>query len=775
MIRLIFYLGHYSFLIAVVLFSYAVGARLTRRVSFDSAWEKFSFSTGVGLGTIASAVFLLGLLGSLYSAVVLAIAAMTTILLWDVWKQLGEAAVRAWRSLTWDRGLAYAVVLIVVAALALLPLYPPVHWDATADHLSAAKIFARSHAVRSTPYLRLPVTLQLNEMLFTLALLVADDLSAQLVQFLMMMVVAAALYAWGRRLFQPRAGLWGAALWLSNPLVLWLGASGYIDDGLAMFLTLAVYAFGNWFLSRSRPWLAVSAALFGFSAAEKYLAWFPIVVVGLFLLGVAAKERRLRDVVLFSAVLVAIAAPWYVRIAYYTGNPIWPYWGSRLGYGPWTAAEANALVTDQLWRGGGRKLGALLRLPWSLTFHDTTTFRGEYPLSPAYLLLLPLCLLAAVRNSYLRALLAATGLYTLFWFATAQQTRYLVPALPLLSLAAGAALDEVVVRSGRTHGAALAALICLLLVAPGALRILVAGRVGSPLMPAHFPPVTAKARDAFIEDVNPLYRAVAFLNRTRGAHYTLYTLEFGNMAYYADGQFVGDRFGPASYRLIVPHLFQPLDLYPALRKFGADYFLVAADHGADRDSVVEKLLAPDFLNSRLKLVYAGSGSLLFELEERPVEVAREPELLANGGFEQPAARAPAGWTAEGKPLVDATGTQGYQSRTAIRADQNDWLWQRVPVQSGVIYVLRNLTRAAGTGQFARLQINWVNRRREVTAVDIQVVPAETAWHGHTLAAIAPADAVWADVYASVHDGSEAWLDDFSFTELRYRFPAGERH
>lgn len=764
-----FYGSHYGFLIVLALFTYAVGARLTRHVSYHSSWEKFSFSTGVGLGAIALAVFLLGLLGLLFPGVVVAVAGVAVISSGNVWKELGKAAVRAWRSLTWSRGLGYAVLLVVVATLALLPLYPPIHWDATADHLSAAKIFARSHAVRSTPYLRLPVSLQLNETLFALALLVADDLSAQLVQFLMMMVVAAALYGWGRRVFTGRAGLWGAALWLSNPLVLWLGASGYIDDGLAMLLTLAIYAFFNWFLSRSRAWLAVSAALFGFSAGEKYLAWFPILVVGLFLLGLAAKERRLRDVVLFGALFVALAAPWYVRIAYYTGNPIWPYWGSRLGYGPWTAAETHVLLTDQLQSGAGRGVVALFRLPWNLAFHGPTIFRAEYPVSPVYLFLLPFCLLAAVHNSYLRALLIATALYTLFWFGTAQQMRYLVPALPLLSLASGAAVDELVVRRGRIHAVALATLIFLLLVFPGARRLRTPGRIGSPLRPKHLPPVTMKDRDRYIEDTNPLYSAVEFLNHTRGNHYTLYTFEFGNLAYYADGRFMGDLFGPARYSLITATSFRPPQLYQELRKLGASHLLVAENHEwLGRDLLAESVLTPSFLNSRFRLVYAGLSALLFEVEDQPVEVATPSELLSNGSFEQLSAGPPVGWTAVGKPLVDATGAQGYESRTGIRADQNDWLTQRVPVQSGAIYLLRNFTRAAKPGQFARLQINWVNRSGSLAAVDIQRVPAETDWHRHTLAARAPDDAAWADVYASVPDGSEAWFDDFSFVELRYR-------
>jgi hypothetical protein len=261
---------------------------------------------------------------------------------------------------------------------------------------------------------------------------------------------------------------------------------------------------------------------------------------------------------------------------------------------------------------------------------------------------------------------------------------------------------------------------------------------------------------------------VEFLNRTRGDHYTLYTLEFGNLAYYADGRFMGDWFGPARYSLITDTSFRSPQLYQQLRKLGANYFLVAENH-RDRDEVAESVLAPDFLNGRFRLVYAGLSSLLFELEDQPVEVAVPAELLNNRGFEQLSAGAPSGWSAAGTPLVDASEIQAYESRTAIRADRNDYLTQRVPVQSGAIYLLRNVTRAAKPGQFARLQINWMNRKGDsLVAVDIQVIPVDSAWHRHTLAAMAPPDASWADVYASVHEDSEVWFDDFSFAALHYR-------
>ena len=762
---LFFVLSHFSFLGLLALFAYLVGARVTRTVAYDSVSEKFSFCTGLGLGIIASAVFLLGLLHLLFPAVILALVGIASVLLWSTWKELRRDTERAWRSMSWKRLVLYGSFLLLGTPVLLLPLYPPIHWDATAYHLAAAKIYARSHAVVYTPYLRFPVFPQLNEMLFTLALVLYDDLAAHLVQFLMMGVVATTIYAWGRRAFNARVGLWGAALWLSNPLVLWLGASAYIDVSLAMFLTLAVYAFFNWFQFRSTSWLLVSAAFFGFSAAVKYLALFPILIVGLLLVYLSVREHKLRNVIAFGAILLAVAGPWYLRTAYYTGNPIWPYWGSRLGYGPWTAADAANQVADQFQRGAGQGPVALLLLPWNLAFHGAENFRAEYLVSPVYLFLLPFCLLAAIRNSYLRVLLIATGLYTLFWFSTAQQVRYLLQAFPLLSLAGGASLEKYVFRFRWTRSPvvapALTGVICLLLAVPGALRAAVPGGYGYPLIPEHLPPVRAKDRSDYIRRFSPTYSTVEFLNLIKGSDYTLYSLGYSNMAYFADGHFVGDWFGPARHDDLLKHLSTPERLYQELHKLGANYFLANQTEGfADFSDAV---LEPGFLEGHLKLIYARSA-LLFEVEEQPVQVAAGPELLNNRGLEQRAA----GWSAVGNPLIDSTGANSFDGTTAARVDDQNWLEQRVPVQAGSIYLLRHFTRAAKPGQFARLQINWLDQDGNGTGEDIRVVSAETDWQSRAMALTAPANASSAVIFASTQGGSEVWFDNFSFAEINYK-------
>ncbi len=310
-------------------------------------------------------------------------------------------------------------------------------------------------------------------------------------------------------------------------------------------------------------------------------------------------------------------------------------------------------------------------------------------------------------------------------------------------------------------------MICVLLVVPGLFRAAVPGAFDNSLIPEQLPPVRAKDRDDYIRRFNPIYSAVEFLNRTKGDDYTLYTLAYSNMAYFADGRFLGDWFGPARHDDLLKHLSHPEELYQELHSLGANYFLLDQT-GELTHWYVDTVLDPSFLQGHLKLIYAHSA-LLFEVEDQPVQMTAGPELLNNRGFEQLSDGTSAEWLAVGNPLIDSTGANSYESETAARSNDQNWLEQGIPVQSGSIYLLRHFTRPPPQpDQFARLQINWLDQEERTIEVDIRVVPAGTDWRSHAMAAIAPANASWAAIYASTHGDSEVWFDNFSFIEINYK-------
>jgi hypothetical protein len=100
----------------------------------------------------------------------------------------------------------------------------------------------------------------------------------------------------------------------------------------------------------------------------------------------------------------------------------------------------------------------------------------------------------------------------------------------------------------------------------------------------------------------------------------------------------------------------------------------------------------------------------------------------------------------------------------VLARRSDGLTQAVAIQAGGVYTLGHWTRADTEGQAARLQINWLNGAGEMVGVSLEVVPVTPQWRWSTLSATAPAAAVTAHVYVSVHEDSEVWFDDVCLVE-----------
>ena len=98
--------------------------------------------------------------------------------------------------------------------------------------------------------------------------------------------------------------------------------------------------------------------------------------------------------------------------------------------------------------------------------------------------------------------------------------------------------------------------------------------------------------------------AMDWLNHNAGNTYTLYAYRVENLAYFSDGTFLGDHFGPYSYRVIEPLLYNASALFTELNKMGVMYFLYSSNND----------LPTAFNNHKLfRLVWKGSHVYLYEL------------------------------------------------------------------------------------------------------------------------------------------------------------------
>jgi hypothetical protein len=536
----------------------------------DRSVERWAIPTTLGLAGLAHLGFFLGLAGFLRPAAILAVVALVHVLGWRIWRGWSKTLHFGWR-----RFLLGAVALV---PLALLTLYPPTAFDATLYHLPFARGFVNSGGMPFLVDLRFPVFPQANEMLFALVLSFAPDVAVHGVSWLMTILAAALIWAWARDAFPGGAGApagWlAAAIYLGNPIVVYLAGIGYVDAGLTLFVTAALYAVRRWRGTGERRWLILAAVFAATAADTKYLGLFFIGVIGLIVLLGRVPERSSRvrwaGVLLFGGVAAAVLAPWYGRIYAWTGNPLFPYFPQFFGFGPWSPPRFRSLLAHPPATSGfsviaSRAIG-LVRLPWDLVF-ERARYNGQPPFSPLYLAVLPLALGVAWKDARQRRLLALAAAYAFVCLGLPPDARYLIPAAPLVSLAAAGALLTWLAWLPRKRELLIVAL-CAGCFLPGWLYALYRFHHLGAL------PLTPAGREAYLARWQPCYPAVAFLNRTLGSGYTVWAVQAENLSYYARGRFLGDWAGPAGFGKVLSDLRGAQDLHDRLRQLGADYLLI---------------------------------------------------------------------------------------------------------------------------------------------------------------------------------------------------------
>lgn len=512
-------------ILALAILCHGTGRVLIERLPSTSAALRAAIATGLGFGLFGQALFALGSVGALTRPAVFALLLVMAI--------AGVRYVRElWLLLRRTPVVALAVLFAGSALTFLRALYPPIGYDATMYHLPYARLFAEAGSLVYAGFLRFPVFPQLNEMLFTASLLVADDVTAQLTQWLCFVVTAAAIAAIARAAGSDlRSALFASAVWCSVPLASYLGSQAYIDCGLTMAVTLAFAAWMQWRATAHAGWALAIGAFAGMAAATKYHGLFFVVFFGVAILA-ARSPQRARVACLFLLGALIMAAPWYLRIAAWTGNPLFPYFGGIFG--------AN---------------------DWGLTlYHSRYRMRGSllYDLQIWVPLLAVPAAAGALINRRVRFLFLGAVSYTVAVLKF--DARFLIVGVPLFAICAAA----VVARIPRKAAAALVVVALL----PG---IFVGWR---DLRRLGGIPRTAAAREAFLERHVRPYRALRFLEKTAGPGHTVYAYNAAEGAYYWPGRYLGDLFGPYRNQFIGPLFRQPDRLARRLRSFGADYLLV---------------------------------------------------------------------------------------------------------------------------------------------------------------------------------------------------------
>lgn len=234
------------------------------------------------------------------------------------------------------------------------------------------------------------------------------------------------------------------------------------------------------------------------------------------------------------------------------------------------------------------------------------------------------------------------------------------------------------------------------------------------------------------------------------------------MAYFVDGTYKGDYFGPARYARIWDKLSRGQALYDELKSMEADYFLV------NQARMKIKLPQDDFFQSHFKPMYERGDVQLFELTGSPFQLAIK-NILKNPDFEQLTDGRLQGWQVAGAPVVDGSGQNSFSGLVAVHCNRaGDVLYQVLPVNSGARYSLSCHAHSVADAGTGRLQVNWLDAKGTLIHQDLKVINLGSKWTPYDVSLQSPENAVSATIYVSPLDPSSVWFDDFSFGEMEYK-------
>lgn len=446
--------------------AWALGMLLLRRLKLAlDKWEERLLAFMAGAACLSAIMFVLSALRLVHHGVlwVLALAILGYAAYCGAFrpgKNTLAALPNHWR---WIFGAGFAVFTYIGFFNALAPEHSS---DGMAYHLGEVIQYQQAHGfLRITNDIYASLS-QGIELLYFFAFDFGRHSAASVLHFIFLVTLALLIICYGKRISRPDVGAAAALFTYACPIVLVDAISAYIDVALAAYVFTLFYVLQLWDENRNPRMLVLIGLFAGFCYEVKYTAFVAVP----YALGFVAwklwrkRQRLLRPVLAVSAIVASCVLPWMVKDWIEVANPVSPF-ANRIFPNPYV----HVSFEDQ-WRQSMSTYGLKSRkqIPLQITIQGDQV---EGFLGPLFLFT-PFGLLA-LRYRAGRQVLLAAAIFAAAYFQNIG-TRFLIPAVPLVSLALALVIADVQWLLPTVAVANL--IVCLppvydLYCAPGALRI----------------------------------------------------------------------------------------------------------------------------------------------------------------------------------------------------------------------------------------------------------------------------------------------------------------
>mgnify|MGYP001565572408 CR=1 FL=1 len=292
-------------------------------------------------------------------------------------------------------------------------LGPELGFDALWYHLTLPKLFIEQEKIfipgNLLYYSLMP---KLIELLYIPAIYLGGETIAKVTHFLFGIGSLIVLYKLSRFFLSKSFSLLVLVVFYSNLIVAWQSITAYIDLGRTFFEVLALFFIVSYFKNKEDRDLTKSALSIGLAISTKLLA---IGSLFIFILIFFFEKLDLSKIIKFILIAIIIPSPWFIFSYLNTGNSVYPFFSEIYYVSP------------------------------SINILNLLNFvRSPDPISPIYLIVLPLIFLACRKFDRPLSIVAIYSLLSfIVWFITPQTGggRFIMPYLPAFSIVVVASIN----------------------------------------------------------------------------------------------------------------------------------------------------------------------------------------------------------------------------------------------------------------------------------------------------------------------------------------------
>ncbi len=444
-----------------------IGIRKNGHRGSDSRWDAVQdvlLSLGIGWGLLIYLVFILGVFGALYNAVILGIMAIVVLAcLGEIPTLFGSLKVIISSDKSGERAIAVllgmAFLIIILFFLLIIALAPTITHDAMVYHLNVPRIYATEHRIAEVPYNLFSNTVLNMGMLYTAALLFDDFVLANLIHFVFGIGTLAFLYAFARRTFGHATAALAVLIFFFNPSVLNEMPIAYTDMAMVFYFLLSLSCMWKWKTENDKRWFLLLCVFAGIFAGVKYTSLHGLIAISAMVVmrGLFSAERRAKKAIgtlaVFGGIVILLVSPYLLKNYLMTGNPFYPLMYDIFG-GRWLVPrQVERMLAYVSSHGMGHDWRSLLALPWNITIHGNPGYASfDTIITPLWLILLPPFFFIRGKSDLVKWVAVICGIYFLSWAVSTHITRYLMPIFPLLSVLCAYTIVTLRKKAGELSG-----------------------------------------------------------------------------------------------------------------------------------------------------------------------------------------------------------------------------------------------------------------------------------------------------------------------------------